>query len=75
MGDLQSKSRRILFNLELAKKPEHCLDYIIAHEMTHLLEKTHNDRFKFYMDKFMPRWRQHKEELSRSVLSYEKWGF
>lgn len=72
-GTCNPKASRIWLNLELAKKPEHCLDYIIVHEMTHLLEKTHNDRFKGYLDTFVPRWRQYKEELNRSVLSYERW--
>jgi len=74
-GTCNPKAGRIWFNLELAKKPEHCLDYIIAHEMTHLLEKSHNDRFKTHMDKFMPRWRQYKEELNRLVLSHERWDY
>lgn len=74
-GTCNQKAGRIWLNLELAKKPEHCLDFIIAHEMTHLLEKNHNDRFKAHLDRFMPRWRQYKEELNRSVLSYERWSY
>lgn len=74
-GTCNQKTGRIWLNLELAKKPEHCLDFIIAHEMTHLLERSHNDRFKVHMNTFMPRWRQYKEELNRAVLSHEKWGY
>ena len=74
-GTCNQKAGRIWLNLELAKKPEHCLDFIIVHEMTHLLERSHNDRFKAHLDRFMPRWRQYKEELKRSVLSYEKWDY
>jgi len=74
-GTCNQKASRIWLNLELAKKPEHCLEFIIVHEMTHLLEKKHNDRFKAYMDTFIPRWRHHKEELNRTILSHETWGY
>jgi len=74
-GTCNQKAGRIWFNLELAKKPEHCLDFIIVHEMTHLLEKNHNDRFKTHMDTFLPRWRQFKEELNQTVLSHENWSY
>jgi predicted metal-dependent hydrolase len=74
-GTCNQKAGRIWLNLELAKKPEHCLDFIIVHEMTHLLERGHNDRFKAHMDKYIPRWRQYKEELNQSILSYEQWDY
>ena len=74
-GTCNQRAGRIWLNLELAKKPGHCLEFIIAHEMTHLLERSHNDRFKAHLDRFMPRWRQHKDELNRSVLSYERWEY
>ena len=74
-GTCNQKAGRIWLNLELAKKPEHCLDFIIVHEMTHLLEKNHNDRFKAHMDTFLPRWRQFKEELNQTVLSHENWSY
>ena len=70
-GTCNRTAGRIWLNLELAKKPEHCLDFIIAHEMTHLLEKNHNDRFKKHMDQFIPTWRQYNDELNRSILSHE----
>jgi len=74
-GTCNQKAGRIWLNLELAKKPENCLDFIIVHEMTHFFEKKHNDRFKVYMDKFLPRWRQYKEELNRTILSHERWSY
>lgn len=74
-GTCSLKSRRIWVNLELAKKTQHCSEFIIAHELVHFLEKSHNDQFKLYMDKFMPRWHQYKEELNRSILSHEKWSY
>jgi len=74
-GTCNQKAGRIWLNLELAKKPEHCLDFIIVHELTHLLEKNHNDRFKAHMDRFIPRWRQYKVELNRTILSHERWSY
>jgi predicted metal-dependent hydrolase len=73
-GTCRLASRRIWLNLELAKKSEPCLEYIIVHEMIHLLERNHSDRFIAYLDKFMPHWRFYKEELNRSMLSHEIWG-
>lgn len=74
-GTCNHKAGRIWLNLELAKKPEHCLEFIIVHELTHLLERSHNDRFKAHLDRLMPRWRQYKEELNRSILCHEKWEY
>lgn len=56
-------SRQIVLSSELIKKPLYCLEYIIVHELVHLLEASHNHRFKAYMDKFMPEWRRYKKEL------------
>lgn len=74
-GTCNPNAGRIWLNLELAKKPEHCLDFIVVHEMTHLLERSHNGRFKAHLDRFMPRWRKFKEELNQSVLSHENWNY
>jgi hypothetical protein len=73
-GTCNPKLGRIWINLELAKKPEQCLEFIIAHELTHFLEKNHNERFKKYLDNFLPHWRQRKEELNQMTLSYEDWS-
>jgi predicted metal-dependent hydrolase len=73
-GTCTIEKRRIWLNLELAKKSEHCLEYIIVHEMVHLIERKHSDRFVGYMDKFMPRWHFYKDELNRSLLSHENWS-
>jgi predicted metal-dependent hydrolase len=72
-GTCTIADRRIWLNLELAKKPEHCLEYIIIHEMIHLIERKHSDRFVAYMDKFIPQWHFYKDELNRSMLSHENW--
>ena len=58
-GTCNSEARRIWLNLELAKKPSSCLEYILVHEMVHLLERNHNDRFKELMDSLMPQWELH----------------
>ena len=55
-GTCTIEKRRIWLNLELAKKSDNCLEYIVVHEMVHLIERKHSDRFVGYMDKFMPRW-------------------
>ena len=67
--------RRIWLNLELVKKPAVCLEYILVHEMAHFLERHHNERFKELMDRLMPKWRLHREELNRSPLAHENWEY
>ncbi|WP_343658867.1 YgjP-like metallopeptidase domain-containing protein [Chryseobacterium sp.] len=62
-------------NLELAKKPVSCLEYIIVHEMIHLLERHHNERFLYYMDTFLPSWKQIKEELNNLPVSHGNWTY
>lgn len=63
-GTCNIKAKRIWLNLELAKKSSEQLEYIILHEMIHLLERKHNDNFKEYLDKFMPNWKIFKQELN-----------
>ena len=72
-GTCNQEAKRIWLNLELAKKPAECLEYIIVHELVHLLERSHNDRFISYMDKFLPKWRSYKEELNRLPISHSGW--
>lgn len=67
-GTCNVRARRIWINLELIKQPVHLLEFIIVHELTHLLEPSHNDRFKKLMDKNMPDWRQRQKELKQTVL-------
>lgn len=74
-GTCNIKARRIWLNLELAKKPVQCLESIIAHEMVHLLERHHNDRFTALMDGFMPQWRHHRAEMNRAPLGHETWSY
>jgi predicted metal-dependent hydrolase len=63
-GTCNIQAKRIWLNLELIKKPDRCLEYVIVHELVHLLERHHGDRFKAYMNIFMPNWEFYKEELN-----------
>jgi hypothetical protein len=74
-GSCNPLSCNIHLNSELAKKPRECLEYIIVHEMMHLLEPTHNAAFVSLMDKFMPQWRQLRDELNRAPLAHEDWDY
>ena len=74
-GSCNIERGRILLNLELAKKPQRCLEYIIVHELVHLLERHHNDRFVALMDKFMPQWRLYRDELNAYPLKHEHWEY
>ncbi|WP_338040595.1 SprT family zinc-dependent metalloprotease [Nitrosomonas oligotropha] len=74
-GSCSVHSGSIRINTELAKKPLACLEYIVVHEMTHLLEPTHNSRFIALMDQFMPKWRFYREELNRLPVRHEDWGY
>ncbi|MCW6038969.1 M48 family metallopeptidase [Spirulina subsalsa FACHB-351] len=67
-GSCNITQRRIWLNLELAKKPIECLEYVVVHELVHLLERYHNDRFKAYMDEYLPPWRQYRDMLNREPL-------
>ncbi len=72
-GSCNPYAGTIRLNTELAKKPPECLEYIVVHEMAHLLVPTHNDRFKALMDRFMPMWKFYTEELNRLSVSHENW--
>lgn len=74
-GTCNQDARRIWLNLELAKKPLQCVEYIVVHELTHLLERQHNDRFAMLMDKHLPDWRLRRDLLSKSPLAHEEWMY
>lgn len=67
-GTCNIQAKRIWLNLELAKKDPQCLEYVVVHEMVHLLERNHGDRFVSFMNKFLPNWKFYKDELNRSPL-------
>lgn len=72
-GTCNHKTGHVWFNLELAKKPLSTIEYVVVHELLHLIEKTHNDRFIKLLDRHMPKWRSEKNLLNRFILSYEHW--
>jgi hypothetical protein len=65
-GTCNVKARRIWLNLELVRRPVHCLEYIVVHEMVHLLEPRHNDAFVAHLDRLLPHWRLVHDELNHS---------
>lgn len=74
-GTCNMQVQRIWLNLELAKKPAACLEYVLVHEMVHLLERYHNDQFRQYMDQFMPKWRLYRDQLNQFPLAHEGWDY
>ena len=74
-GTCNQKARRIWLNLELVKKPVTCIEYVIVHELLHLIEKKHNDRFVDLMTMHLPQWRSSKAELNRFMLAHEEWSY
>jgi predicted metal-dependent hydrolase len=74
-GSCSHDSRNIRLNTDLAKKPPECLEYIVVHELAHLLEPTHNQRFIALMDQFMPKWRFYRDQLNRLPVRHEDWDY
>ena len=72
-GSCNPKKRSIRLNTDLARKPRECIEYIVVHEMIHLLEPTHNTYFVALMDKFMPGWQHRRDQLNQLPLQHEKW--
>ena len=74
-GSCSPDTASIRLNAELAKKPSECLEYIVVHEMVHLLEPTHNDRFVALMNQFLPKWQFDRDTLNRLPVRHESWGY
>lgn len=74
-GSCNDEAKRIWINLELAKKPPECLEYIVVHEMVHLIERNHGTRFVSLMDHFLPLWRQHKNLLNNLPVAHTDWQY
>jgi hypothetical protein len=74
-GSCTPQTGSIRLNADLAKKPRECLEYIVVHEMVHLLEPTHNERFVALMDQWLPQWRQLRKKLNRAPLSHAEWTY
>lgn len=74
-GSCNILAKKIWLNLELAKKPPECMEYILVHELVHLIERHHNERFRKIMDKHMPDWRERRNLLNSLPLAYEDWSY
>lgn len=74
-GSCNRQRATIRLNTELAKKPQECLEYLIVHELVHLIEPTHNERFKTLMSQHLPRWQHHRALLNRLPLRHEEWEY
>jgi len=74
-GGCNTDSHTIRLNTELAKKPRECLEYIIVHELVHLLERHHTERFTALMDEHLPQWRQLRKLLNTAPLGHETWHY
>ena len=74
-GSCNPAARSIRLNTDLAKKPPECFEYILVHELAHLIEPTHNARFMALMELFMPKWRHLKDELNRLPVRHEDWAY
>ena len=74
-GSCNHRARSIRLNTDLARKPRECLEYIVVHEMVHLLETTHSERFIHLMDQYMPKWQFRREALNSLPLRHEHWGY
>ena len=72
-GSCSHRAKHIRLNTDLAKKPRECLEYIVLHEMAHLIEPTHNSRFTSLMDFYMPNWRFLRDVLNRLPVRHESW--
>lgn len=74
-GSCNATAGRVWLNLELIKKPVACLEYVLVHELVHLHERHHNEHFLAWMEKLLPQWRVHRDELNRAPLAHEDWTY
>jgi len=74
-GSCNPRAGRVRLNTELAKKPKECLEYVLVHELVHLLEPTHNARFIALMDQFMPDWEVVRDRLNRLPVRHADWRY
>ena len=74
-GSCNSEMSRVWLNSELAKKPIECLEYIVVHELLHLLESSHDDNFVKLMEKYLPNWQSLRDLLNSTPLAHEDWHY
>ena len=74
-GSCNSRAKTIRLNTDLAKKPPECLEYIVVHELIHIIEATHNERFHALMNQFMPDWKHRQQVLNRLPVRHQEWDY
>jgi predicted metal-dependent hydrolase len=74
-GTCNAQAGRIWLNLELAKKPPACLEYLVVHELAHLIVRQHDGRFHALIDKHLPRWKHTRRVLNAAPLAHEEWEY
>ena len=74
-GSCNPESGRVLFNLELAKKPPVCIEYVVVHELVHLVERHHTEQFTVLMSQQLPGWRHARQLLNVEPLAHETWSY
>lgn len=74
-GSCNHEAGTIRLNTELAKKPPVCLEYLVVHELMHLIEPTHGPRFVALMDRHLPKWQHYRDELNRLPVRHEDWVY
>jgi len=74
-GSCNPAAGTIRLNTELARKPKDCLEYLVVHELAHLLEPTHNARFQSLMDRHMPDWKFRRQQLNRLPVRHADWKY
>ena len=74
-GSCNPQSRTIRLNTDLAKKPRECLEYILVHELLHIIEPTHTARFQTLLQKYMPKWQSYRQTLTRLPVRHESWEY
>jgi len=74
-GSCNPKTQTIRLNTDLAKKPRECLEYVVVHELVHLLESSHSERFIQLMNQHMPKWQSHQQLLNSLPVRHESWAY
>ena len=75
VNNLSTKSDHAHFNTDLAKKSLACLEYVLVHELAHLIEPTHSDLFRAILSRHLPDWPQLRNQLNRAPLAHEDWEY
>jgi hypothetical protein len=74
-GSCNPRKATIRFNTDLAKKPLACLEYVLVHELAHLIEPTHSERFRAILSRHLPNWPHLRNQLNRAPLAHEDWEY